>query len=273
MEADWRGDEYPGQAEHHRAFDDWFIDRLAPERGDTVVDLGCGSGEFTARVAEIVADGKVIGVEPDSSMLEAATRHSRPGLAFVEGSAETLDEVVDEGSIDKVLSRAMLHWLPLDAYPRVFEAVFRVLRPGGWFHSESAGAGNVPRLAEVVEDLAARFGTPEPPSFPNAGVVFDLVERAGFEIPDEGVRTVAQRRFFTRDQAVGLLRTQGAVAVIRNANRGESRNVEDAASAEVERLRRWDGTFDQTFVRLEILAQRPTSHDTGRRLPDSSSRT
>ena len=38
----------------------------------------------------------------------------------------------------------MLHRLPLASYPRVFEAVYRVLRPGGWFHSESGGTGYVP---------------------------------------------------------------------------------------------------------------------------------
>jgi SAM-dependent methyltransferase len=257
MTNDWKGDEYAEQAAHHRAIDDWFIDRLPPRRDDTVVDLGCGTGEFTARVAEIVADGKVIGVEPDSSMLEVAKRHGHPGLEFVEGSAETVDEVVDRGSIDKVLSRAMLHWLPLAAYPRVLEAVFRILRPGGWFHSESAGVGNAPRLTGILNDLASRFGTPDPPPFPNAGVVFDLVEQAGFEIPLEGVRTVAQRRRFTREQAIGLLRTQGAVVVIRHVDRDKARAIEDAAEAEIERLRRSDGTFDQTFVRLEIMARRP----------------
>ncbi|MFP3915180.1 MAG: class I SAM-dependent methyltransferase [Actinomycetota bacterium] len=258
MGTDWNGARYAGEAEHHRALDDWFLDRLPPEPGDTIVDLGCGSGEFTARVAESVPTGRVIGVEPDPSMLQAARRHSRPGLEFLQASAETFDDLFAEGSIDKVLSRAMLHWIPMDDYPRVFQAVFRVLRPGGWFHSESAGAGNVPRLIEVVNDLADRFGTPPPLPFPNAGAVFDLVEEAGFEMADEAVRTVAQRRRFTRQQAIGLLRTQAAVAVIREAPRRDSRAIEEAAAGEIERLRRSDGTFDQTFVRLEIMVRRPS---------------
>lgn len=120
-----------------------------------------------------------------------------------------------------------------------------------------AGAGNVPRLLAVLDDLANRFGVPSPPPFPNTGIVFDLVEQAGFMIPREGVRSVAQRRNFTRDEAIGFLRTQGAVAVAREADRSNASSIEKAAVAELERLRRSDGTFDQTFVRLEILAQRP----------------
>lgn len=56
-----------------------------------------------------------------------------------------------DGSADLVVSRAMLHWLPLSRYPRCFEAVHRVLKPGGWYHSESAGAGNLRTLSEIVE--------------------------------------------------------------------------------------------------------------------------
>ncbi|MGB8361945.1 MAG: class I SAM-dependent methyltransferase [Acidimicrobiia bacterium] len=257
MGSDWSGEAYAAAAGHHRSFDDWFLDRLPPEEGDTVLDLGCGSGEFTARLADIVTKGKVIGVEPDVSMLEAARRHDNPRLEFVRGSAEDFDELVEPGSIDKVVSRAMLHWVPLKSYPRVFAAVFRVLRPGGWYHSESAGAGNVPKVMTVVRDLASRFGVPAPPPFPDTGVVFDLVEEAGFELPVEAVKTIAQRRPFTREQMIDFLRTQAAVVVTRAADQDIAASTEDAAAGEVEALRRHDGSFDQTFVRLEILARHP----------------
>lgn len=258
VSGDWSGADYAEEAGHHRSFDDWFLDRLPPETDDVVVDVGCGSGEFTARLAEIVAEGRAIGVEPDPSMLQAARRHENPRLEFLQASAEDLAHVVEAGSVDKVMSRAMLHWIPVESYPQVFRGVFSVLRPGGWFHSDSAGAGNVPNLVALVESLAGRFDLPRPHPFPDAGVAFDLVEEAGFEITDEGVRTIAQRRSFTREQAVGLIRTQGSVAVTRHSDDEEERAaIEEAAVSDIDRLRRSDGTFDQTFVRLEILARKP----------------
>lgn len=253
----WRGDEYAGESAHHRLYDDWFLDRLPPERGDVVVDLGCGSGEFSARLAELVDAGHVIGVDPDPSMLEAARRHESSNLEFISASAEDLHEFLEADSVDLVVSRAMLHWLPITAYPRVFAAVIRVLEPGGWFHSESGGAGNVPELKELLDEVAGRFGLPPLPGFPDAGVGLDLVDAAGFELPDEGVRTVAQRRPFTREGLVGFLETQATVALTRGAPEGLADDIVKETVAEASRLRRPDGTYDQTFVRLEILARRP----------------
>lgn len=73
--AHWSGSGYVQQSAHHRALDEWFLARHPPARTDVVVDLGCGSGEFSARLAALVPQGRVIGVDPDSSMLAAAQRH------------------------------------------------------------------------------------------------------------------------------------------------------------------------------------------------------
>lgn len=42
---------YAEQAGHHRDLDAWFLDRLRPDPGGVVIDLGSGSGEFTKRLA------------------------------------------------------------------------------------------------------------------------------------------------------------------------------------------------------------------------------
>lgn len=55
--AQWRGAAYADHADHHRAVDDWFLDRLRPHPESVVVDLGPGSGEFSARLAGVVTNG------------------------------------------------------------------------------------------------------------------------------------------------------------------------------------------------------------------------
>ena len=243
---------------HHRAADDWFLHRHTPGLHDVVVDLGCGSGEFTARIAATLPHGRVIGVDPDPSMLTAASRHHAPNLSLIRARAEHVDRVIEPGSVDAVLSRAMLHWVPANEHARLYSAVYAVLRPGGAFHLEAAAPGNIPAISALLDDLAARHDVPAPPRFPDPGRTFDLLETAGFGVDDDSVRTLAMRRQFTRDQLVGLLRSQAVLVLTRHATSEQARVIADDAVASIERLRRHDASWDQTFVRLEILVRRPS---------------
>jgi ubiquinone/menaquinone biosynthesis C-methylase UbiE len=95
------------------------------------VDIGCGTGDFTAGLAELVGEGQVTGVDPDGSMLTQARRHELANLAFVQGRAQDLDRLVPAGSADLAVSRAVFHWIPVAEYGRCYQAVRAVLRPGG----------------------------------------------------------------------------------------------------------------------------------------------
>ncbi len=97
---------------------------LAPWRGRTLVDLGCGSGYWlTGYAAE--AD-QVIGVEPDPALLPlAAARDARAEV--LHGSAEHIP--LPDTSADVVHARFAYFWPP-HCDPGLAE-VLRVLRPGG----------------------------------------------------------------------------------------------------------------------------------------------
>lgn len=253
----WEGAAYARHSGHHRSVDEWFLARHRPADGEVVVDLGCGSGEFTAKVAALVPHGRVIGVDPSASMLEVARQHPAPNLSFLESAAEAVDEVVEAGSVDVVLSRAMLHWLPPDRHPRLFEAIRTVLRPGGVVHVEGGGPGNILRILPLLRDVAERHDLPVPPPFPDPGTELEVVEAAGFDLGNGGVRTVAQRRTFTRDELVDFLRSQATLVLTRHVPPDLAGDIVAEVVDGVERLRRHDGTYDQTFVRLEVLAKRP----------------
>ena len=104
---------------------------VCPQVGDVILDLGCGTGELSAYLAELVgADGKVIGVDADKERIQLARQshvHLK-NLSFAEGSSTNF---VGMGSnaYDIVFCNFALHWIP--EKQQVFNDMFSSLEVGG----------------------------------------------------------------------------------------------------------------------------------------------
>jgi SAM-dependent methyltransferase len=107
---------------------------LAAQSGDSLLDVGCGTGWFTRRVAadDLIATG----LDPNPAWLDYARAHSSPALNWVEGDARDLPFA--DASFDHVLSIAALCFVD-DERQAVAEAV-RVARRRfaiGWLNRSS----------------------------------------------------------------------------------------------------------------------------------------
>jgi SAM-dependent methyltransferase len=100
--------------------------------GETVLDLGSGGG-FDCFLAStrVGAQGRVIGVDMTSEMLEKARRNAKEGgytnVEFRLGEIENLP--VADNSVDVIISNCVVNLTPNKR--RVFEEAYRVLKPGG----------------------------------------------------------------------------------------------------------------------------------------------
>ena len=96
---------------------------LAPQPSELILDLGCGIGQMTARLAATGA--RVIGLDILGTLLEQA-RFAYPGLEFIEGD---LLSYKPRELFDGVFARATLSWIrpPEEAAA----SVFRCLKSGG----------------------------------------------------------------------------------------------------------------------------------------------
>jgi trans-aconitate methyltransferase len=255
----WDGALYAANTGHHRAQDARFIATLPLRAHDRVLDVGCGAGDLTATVAGLVPDGEVVGLDPQRSMLEMARQVARPNQTFVHGPVQDLARLLPGAAeFDVVMSQSVLHWVPAADHPGVLADIHRLLRPGGWFRTEFGGAGNIPTVLRLLDGVSVALGGPTCPWwFADAGCYFELVEEAGFDITGGFVRNVAQRRAFTRDALLGWFRSQCVQAYEARLPPDAHRAFRDLVEARFDELARGDGTFDQTFVRLEVLAQRP----------------
>ena len=259
---DWDGTLYAANTAHHRAHDDGFLASTPLRTTDRILDLGCGAGDLTATLAELVPHGHVLGVDAQPSMLAEARSRARANQFFVETTLQRLDETLSspdhDGAYDVVVSRAVLHWVPWQDWPAVLASIRRLLRPGGWLRIDCGGAGNIPRMRRLLDAVSTTHGGPTTPwTFLDAGTALDLLEAARFDPFVEGafVRTVAQRRPFDDESLRGWLRSQ----VFQAYEATMPADHRDAFRAEVEGrlddVRRGDGSLDQTYVRLDLLAR------------------
>lgn len=98
-----------------------------------ILDLACGTGEITARVAGLFPQASLIGVDIHAPHLELArnrTRASDERVQFQVGSAYELDFEADR--FDLSLCRHLLQAVPEPE--RILTEMKRVTRPGGWLH-------------------------------------------------------------------------------------------------------------------------------------------
>lgn len=106
-----------------------FADLVAMARwrpGLRIVDLGCGTGELTARLADLSPGADIVGVDSSPEMLARARGRTRPGLRFVRSTiedwamggvdsnpgptAQTMMQA-SAGQPDVIFSHAALHWV------------------------------------------------------------------------------------------------------------------------------------------------------------------
>ena len=151
---------------------------LSPQPGERVLDLGCGTGELTAQIAE--SGAAVTGVDASGQMI-ATAQSQYPNLTFEIHDAHALPY---SAQFEAVFSNAAMHWMkPLDT---VLAGVSRALIPGGRLALEMGGSrDNVFAVREAVEGALAELGLPalvHPWIFPSPAELAALLENAGFTV-------------------------------------------------------------------------------------------
>ena len=106
---------------------------LAP--GQTVLEVGTGTGEVLLLAARVAPGATLVGLDPDPAVLDLARRKAAQRdvpLRLDRGYADALPYA--DGSVDRVLSSFMFHHLPPDEQRAMLAEVRRVLSPGGSLH-------------------------------------------------------------------------------------------------------------------------------------------
>ncbi len=150
MTFEFDGNKYREASSHQKEWGKNLIEELDLSGTERILDLGCGDGALTARLAELVPRGHVTGIDASSGMIDAAAKHRADNLSFVLKDINDLD-YADEFEV--VFSNAALHWV-LD-HDDLLAKVHRALGNGGIARFNFAADGNCRNFFRVVREAMA----------------------------------------------------------------------------------------------------------------------
>ena len=171
MSTAWDAKQYQQRHSYVFQYGQAVLELLAPQKGERILDLGCGSGQLTAAIAD--AGAAVIGLDSSPEMLAEARAHY-PAIEFRLGDAANF---AIESPVDAVFSNAVLHWVKNAA--GVAECIARALKPGGRFVAEFGGRGNNQSILDAIRELLGPVETPW--YYPSIGEYASVLEQHELE--------------------------------------------------------------------------------------------
>lgn len=140
---EWDAALYKGKHSFVYEYGRELVELLAPQRGERILDLGCGTGQLTHAIAE--SGARVTGLDNSASMIDTARReYTDQSFILADAKEFSFDE-----PFDAVFSNAALHWVKPPE--RVIECVAKCLCPSGRFVAEFGGKGNVRCIFDAAE--------------------------------------------------------------------------------------------------------------------------
>lgn len=223
------------------------LEWLAAQPGERILDLGCGDGQLTLRIA--ASGAKVVGIDASPAMVTAARAR---GVKADQGSAEKLP--YPEKVFEAVFSNAALHWVR--GQDDMLSEVHRVLSPGGRFVAEMGGHGNIAAIRVAFAAVLSRHGLGPMGErgnyYPTADAYRSRLERHGFKV--EKIALIPRPTPLNESGMTGWLNTfyRGALDTLPEDLRNTA--VEETVALLAPVLCAHDGHWTADYVRLRFIA-------------------
>jgi SAM-dependent methyltransferase len=150
------------------------LDLLAPQRGERILDVGCGDGALTAKIG--ASGAEVVGIDSSAELVAAAR------AAGVDARLMDARDIRFSEPFDAVFTNAALHWITQPEL--VLAGVRRAVRPGGRFVGEFGGQGNVAAVRTALAAVLESHGlcVASPWYFPTPDEYAQVLAAAGFVV-------------------------------------------------------------------------------------------
>jgi trans-aconitate 2-methyltransferase len=144
----WSGADYARHSSLQAAMADEVLSKLVLRGDEQLLDVGCGDGKLSARIAARLPQGAVLGVDASADMVAFARQQfgAAANLRFEVVDARRLNFAA---AFDRVVSFNALHWVPQQA--DALRGIRAALKPQGQAQLRLVTRAALTSLEEVAE--------------------------------------------------------------------------------------------------------------------------
>lgn len=171
----WNADSYTNNFNFIHEYGEALIDLISCKDNMRILDLGCGNGQLTEKLAGI---GNVLGIDSSIDMINKA-KELHPNIEFKCDNALSF-ELKDK--VDVVFSNAVFHWV--QEQDALIRNIYNNLNEYGQLVCEFGGYGNTKTVHDMLRQKVEQFGFTFNfiYYFPTIGEYTSLLEKHGFRV-------------------------------------------------------------------------------------------
>lgn len=175
----WNANLYDEKHRFVSNFGESLVTLLQPQKGEEILDVGCGTGDLANEIASFGAI--VTGIDAATTMIQAA-KEKYPALTFSVQDGESFSFPTQ---FNAIFSNAAIHWMKNQQ--AVIQNCYDALLPGGRFVAELGGAQNIQSIINAIHEASLKLNIPYelelfPWVFPTKDEMTAILENAGFDI-------------------------------------------------------------------------------------------
>ena len=111
-----------------------LAEQIGPKNGQSILDVGCGTGSLAIMLKRRARGARVVGLDPDPEVLVSAADKARRAGVDIEWRLGFARDAAALGSFDQVVSTLVFHQVPPEEKLAGMEAMFGAVRAGGSVH-------------------------------------------------------------------------------------------------------------------------------------------
>lgn len=250
------GEKYKKASKHQKEWGNSLISELSLSGNEEILDLGCGDGSLTVQLAQLVPNGKVLGIDASKGMITTAQNHVAINIAFMQMDINAIDF---QSTFDVIFSNATLHWIK--DHNTLLKNSYRALKNNGSILWDFAGDGNCSNFFEVIREVMKcekykqYFKDFEWPWYmPTKDDYEKIVSSSGFSTYSI-IEVNRDRNFSSADEMIKWIDQPSIVPfinIIPDEMKAEFRD--DVIALMLRKTLQPDGTCFETFRRIHVKA-------------------